>query len=129
MSLQTLSANINNSISGVAFNDIYLDGNGNISLSFDLTAVLQACSQASQTLLGECIYNINLGVPYEQALWIGVPNFAQFNASLRIALLQVPGVIEVVSLITSQNNNTYVYNAMIRTIYGNGVVTNDEFSL
>lgn len=124
MPLQTLSANVNSDIEGVAFNDIYLDGQGNISLSFDLQAVLQGCSQAAQTLLGECIYNINLGVPYEQALWVGVPNFAQFNAALRRALLLVPGVIEVVSLITSQNNNTYVYNAMIRTVYGNGVITN-----
>lgn len=117
---QTLSANVNSTIPNVAFNDIYLDSDGNISLSFDLQAVLQACAQAAQTILGEMVFNVNQGIPYFQTLWIGVPNTQQFNAALRVAFLSVTGVIEVVSLITSQDGNTFSYTAVIRTIYGSG---------
>ena len=49
------SANVNGNIPKVAFNDIYLDADGNLSLSYDIQAVLQACAQAAQTLLGELI--------------------------------------------------------------------------
>lgn len=131
----TLSANVNDDIPGVASNDIYLDGDGNISLSVDLQAVLQACSQAAQTLLGEMIYNTDQGIPYFQTLWVGVPNIQQFTGALRAAFLAVPNVVEVVTLFTSQVNNPNLpvnqsqsadiltYTAVIRTIYGSAGLT------
>ncbi len=130
---QTLSSNVNNDIPGVAPNDIYLDQYGNISLSFDQECLLQECSQVARTLLGEMIFNTDLGVPYFETVWEGVPNIAQFTASLRQSFLNVAGVIEVVSLTTERDkntklntpyNDTLTYTAIIRTIYGTGVVTN-----
>lgn len=102
-----------------AQNDLYLDPVGNIAFAFDLTAIIQQCTQAASTLLGEMIYNVNQGIPYFQTLWVGVPNIAQFTSALRRAFLAVGGVLEVVSLITSQSNNNLSYTAVIRTIYGN----------
>jgi hypothetical protein len=126
--MQSFSANVNNTIPGVAFNDIYLDANGNLAIVFDIQAVLQACAQAAQTLLGELIYNIDIGIPYFQTLWIGTPNIQQFNAALRAAFLAVPNVVQVVSLMTSQQNNALMYTAVIQTTYGSapltGVITN-----
>jgi|SRR5271155_4158409 len=101
-------------------NDIYLDPLGNLALVYDLTAITQECQQAAKTLLGEMVYNVNQGIPYFQALWIGVPNVGQFTGALRRAFLAVGGVVEVVSLITSQSGNAFSYTAVIRTIYGNG---------
>lgn len=121
--MRTLAANINNSIPGVAFNDLYLDGDGNIVMSFDIKAVEEACAQAAQTLLGEVIYNIAQGIPYFQTLWIGVPNTPQFEAALRTAFLNVPNVVEVVSLLTTQDNNTLNYSAVIRTTFGSTGIT------
>lgn len=103
-----------------AQNDIYLDALGNIAFAYDLTAITQQCAQAAKTLLGEMIYNVNQGIPYFQTLWVGVPSVGQYTAALRTAFLAVGGVIEVVSLITSQVNNTLTYTAVIRTIYGSG---------
>lgn len=117
---KTLSSNINSSLPNVAPNDIYLDSIGNISLSYDLQAVLQACAQAARTQLGEMVFNTNQGIPYFKTVFIGVPNVQQFNAALRTAFLSVTGVIEVVSLITTQTNNIFSYTAVIRTIYGSG---------
>lgn len=118
----TLSANVNNTISNVAFNDIYLDGFGNIATSTDLQAVLEECAQAARTLLGECIFNTDIGIPYEQVVWVGVPNLQQFAAALRMAFLGVTGVTEVISLDLSQAQDTLSFIATIQTIYGTGVV-------
>ena len=123
---QTLSANINGTIANVAYNDLYLDQDGNISISRDLNALIEECAQVAKTLLGECIYNVNIGIPYQQAVWIGVPNPQQFNASLRNAFLNINGVVEVVSLIVIQNDssdvNSLAFNASINTIYGIGTL-------
>ena len=110
--VQTLSVNANN--------DIYLDSDGNISISYDLQAVLQACAQAAKTLLGEIFSNVNEGIPYSQTVWNGVPNLQQFEAALRSAFLAVTNVVEVVSLITSQSGNQFRYTAVIRTTFGGG---------
>ena len=119
---QTLSSNVNSSIPGVAFMDLYLDSYGNISVSYDLQAVLEECAQAAQTRLGELIYNTNVGIPYEQVLWIGTPNIEQFNAALRVAFLSIDQVTDVISLTMSQSNNTLSYTAIINTTFGVGVV-------
>jgi hypothetical protein len=101
-------------------NDLYLDGSGNISFAYDLMAISQQCQQAAKTLLGEMIYNTTTGIPYFQVLWVGIPNVTQFTGALRRAFLAVGGVLEVVSLITSQTENSLSYTAVIRTIYGSG---------
>lgn len=121
--MQTLSANVNNDLPGVAYDDIYLNSVGNISLSFDLQAVLEACAQAAQTVLGEIIFNVNQGIPFFQTVWNGVPNIPQYTAALRLAFLNVPNVVEVVSLMTSQLSNELQYTAVIRTVYGSGGIS------
>ncbi len=118
----TISANVNNNIAGVAANDIYLDQFGNISLSYDQQAILQQCAQAAQTILGECIFNTTIGIPFEQTVWGGIKNELQYQAALRQAFLAVNGVTEVVSLMTSQTGDTLTYNAVIQTIYGSGAI-------
>lgn len=132
----TLSANVNglSAIDGnpVAFNDIYLDKFGNISLSIDLQATLEECAQAARTLLGECVLNVNIGIPYQQNVWTGVPNIEQFDAALRQAFLNCDNVLDVVSLsiVKGQNSQTLAptaadvlsYTAVIRTSFGTGTV-------
>jgi len=82
MSILTISANVNGTISNTAYNDMYLDALGNISMSRDLNAILEECAQAAKTQLGELIFNINVGIPYFDVLWTGVPNAQQFNAAV-----------------------------------------------
>jgi hypothetical protein len=129
--MQTLAANVNNNIPGVAPNDLYLDGDGNIAMSFGIEAVLEACAEAARTLLGEMLYNADQGIPYQQLVWVGVPNIAQFTAALQSAFLAVPNVLQVVSLTTSQGPspagapgepNQLNYSAVIQTAFGTGVV-------
>ena len=126
MTILTLAANVNNTIPGVAYNDLYLDAFGNIALSYDVQAIVEECSQATKTLLGEMVLNTDVGIPYADTLWIGVPNSQQFVSAITNALLSINGVLEVVSLVTSQggavSQNSFTFTAIIRTIYGTGVV-------
>ena len=116
----TLSCNVNNSLFGVADNDIYLNSIGNISVSTGIQAILENCAQAAKTRLGEEVLNTNAGIPYFSAVFVGIPNLEQTEAAFRAAWLAVTGVIEVVSLVFAQQSNTLVYSAIIRTTEGTG---------
>lgn len=111
---QTFAVNINN--------DLYIGKDGNLAIVNGLEAVLQNCAHAAKTVLGSLVLQTNIGVPYFETVWNGVPMVMQFQAGLRQAFLTVEGVIEVISLTTSQSVNTLLYNAVIRTIYGNGAI-------
>ena len=124
---QTISCNVNNNPEFGANNDIYLNNQGNIAMSYNIDAVLQQCAQVAKVLLGEMVFNTDLGIPYFETVWVGVPNVAQFNASLRSSFLNVNGVLEVVSLLTSQGadgspSDRLTYTAIIRTTFGTGAI-------
>ena len=103
-------------------NDLYLDNNGNLAISTDLTALIEICKQYMQTILGELVLNTDIGIPYFQSVFTGVPNIQQFVAAGRAALLTVEGVIQVISFDVSLNDKKLNYTATIQTIYGQGVV-------
>jgi hypothetical protein len=105
-------------------NDIYIGKDGNLAIFRDLPAVLQACEHAAKAILGEMVLAVDQGIPYFETVWNGVPNYQQFSAALRAAFLGIDGVIEVVSLTISQNDDIVNYIAVIRTVYGNGEITN-----
>ena len=121
-----IAANKNNQLAQVAYNDIYLDKYQNISVSTDLHALVEQCAQAAKTLLGELVLNTQVGIPYFENVWIGVPDIQQFNAALRNAFLSVVGVIDVIDLTVTKNDaknvNVLLYSATINTIYGIGTV-------
>jgi len=116
----TLSCNVNNNLPGVADNDIYLDSVGNISVSISIDAILENCAQAAKTRLGEEVLHTDRGIPYFTTVFVGVPNLEQTQAAFRAAWLDVAGVIEVVSLVFTQDENTLFYSAIIRTTEGIG---------
>lgn len=104
-------------------NDLYLGIDGNIVIVRNLEAVLQACEHAAKTVLGELVLATNQGVPYFQNVWSGIPNYQQFDAALRSAILDVADVLEVVSLLIAPEGDIVKYNAVIRTIYGGGTIS------
>jgi hypothetical protein len=110
-------------------NDLYLDNNGNIAIATGLIATMQACQQAAQTLLGEMVLQTDQGIPYFQVVFNGVPNIAQFEASLRAAFLGVDGVVQVESIDIVQNGDNLGYTAIIQTIYGQGSLPMDNGSV
>ena len=103
-------------------NDIFIGGNGSLSVVSGLEATLQAAQQAAQTQLGEMIYAVDQGLPNFTAVWNGAPNLSQFEAYLRRTLLAVDGVTGVPNLTTSAGGGVLSYTATIETIYGPGVL-------
>lgn len=100
-------------------NDIYLDANGNIALVYDLEAVRQDCDHAAKTLLGDLIFNQDLGIPYLQTVFTPPINLTQFEAALRDNLLGVNSAItQVLSVSINQNGDVLNYVAQIASIYG-----------
>ena len=104
-------------------NDLYIDKNGRLAIFKDLPAILQGCEHVAKALLGEMVLAIDQGIPYFQAVWDGIPNLQQFQTALRTAFLGVDGVVEVISLIVSQNADTLNYTAIIRTVFGGGSIS------
>lgn len=105
-------------------NDLYLDSSGNLVLLSDLDAIIQVIEQAVKTMLGECVLQIDRGMPNFETVWSGSPNVLQFNDSLQTVIQGVPGVIEVMYIQNTLEANTLGYQAVIKTIYGEGAIQN-----
>lgn len=101
-------------------NDLFLDGDGNIAIAQGIDAVLFACANAAKAQLNEMIYAYNQGVANFQTIWTNAINVAQFEASVRAAILTVPGVTGIDSFDMIVDDNTMNYAAVINTIYGIG---------
>lgn len=105
------------------YNDLYLDSYGNIAIAVDQEAVLQDCAHAAKTILGEMVLQTNIGIPNFQTAWAGVPNILQYEAAVRVAILNVPGVLEIVSFRATFSANILNYVTVIRTVYGEGQIS------
>lgn len=105
-----------------ASNDIYLNSVGNIAVLDALPAIIGACETASKARLGEMVLTQGLGIPNFQAIWIGTPKYATFEAYLRKTLQNVSGVDSLTSLQSNAANNTLSYNAEIKTQYGGAAI-------
>jgi hypothetical protein len=114
MTVRTLSAD--------STNDIFIAGDGNLSSSAGIDAVLQLCKHAMQTMLNEMIYDYSDGLPNFKVIWDGSPNLLQFNVAGRAALQAVAGVVRVVSFESAVTNNVLKYRADIQTQFGSAVI-------
>jgi hypothetical protein len=103
-------------------NDLFIDANGNLSITSGLEAVLQNCEHAAKAQLGEMVLDTTRGIPNFDTIWVGVPNIPQFEAALGAALRNVTDVIDVISLVTRLEQDVLIYEATIKTIYGVGVI-------
>jgi hypothetical protein len=105
-------------------NDIYLDINGNLALLSGESAVAGACATLSKAKLGEMVLSTTQGIPYDQAIFIGVPNLRIWQSYLLTALQNINGVVQVTDLKSTIVDNTLVYQATIQSNYGTSVLTN-----
>jgi len=102
-------------------NDLYISA-GKIAIGTELTALIDVCEKVVQTMLGELVFQGDEGIPNFELIWNGAPNVAQAEASIRNALMGVDGVLDVPELIAFVQNNTFVYSATIKSIYGTGAI-------
>lgn len=99
-------------------NDLYIAPSGQLAIASDLTALAQVCEHVVKTMMGELILQGDQGIPNFQLIWNGAPNIAQAENSIREALLNVDGVLDVPELSAFVSDNVFRYSATIKTIYG-----------
>jgi len=105
-----------------AQNDLVIGSDDRLTIATDLLAVLQNCEHAAKTILAEMVLAIDQGLPYFEAVWIGVPNLPVFEAAYRQRILTVEGVTGIVSVTLSVSGNVLSYQAEIQTLFGTGVI-------
>lgn len=100
-------------------NDIYIDPiTGNLAMKTGIEALSDICLNVAKSQLGEMPLAVDQGIPNFQAVWVGNPNVAQFEAALRVALLTVDGVLAITELTATTENGILNYQVTILTIYG-----------
>ena len=104
-------------------NDLYIGTDGNIVIATGIEAMRYACANAAKAQYQEMIYAYNRGVANFQTIWTSRVNVAQFEASVRAAILSVPGVTGVQSFDMLVVDGAMNYTAVIDTIYGVGEIT------
>ena len=104
-------------------NDIFINDIGNLAISDDQQALLEACEQAIQAVRGEMFYASDRGMPHFEVTFTGAPNVLQFEAAARIELLRIEGVTDITSFTAEVVVNTMQYSATIDTIFGTETVT------
>lgn len=102
-------------------NDLFVGRHGGLAVRTGLEALGQTCEHVMKAILGEMVFSASRGLPYFETLWTGNPDLRAFEEAARISLRNVPGVIAVVSFSAEIQGNTCVYNAGIKTIYGDTI--------
>jgi hypothetical protein len=72
--------------------------NGDLTLTYDLDAIRQACELKLNTFQGEWFLNITAGIPWLQSFLIKSPRIDALKQIMRRELEEVPGVNTVTSL-------------------------------
>lgn len=116
-------------IAGV--NDLFIGENGNLVLAGatgtnpdQLQAVLYACQNAARGQLGEMVLQVNRGLPNDQLIWVGKPNYQLWQSVLLKTLQNVSGVKEVQEIVLQKGFNTDSYNNSLDVlIYAATIIT------
>lgn len=107
-----------------ANNDLVIGQDDRLVIAVDREAVLQNCEHAAKTILDEMVLAQGEGIPYFEAVWVGVPNLAVWEAAFRARILAVPDVLSIDALTTARDGEVLTYRATIATAYGTGEISN-----
>lgn len=101
--------------------DIFVDPTtGNIALLSGIQQCAQSCKSTMETLIGECVLNLQYGQPYDAAAWTTyLPRALEVAA--RRALMAVLNVVSVVSYTVNQQGDELVWSATMATTFGQNV--------
>ncbi len=124
------TVNYNNSIEGVAFNDLYLDSNGNLAfVDTGATEIEETCYHAVQLCIGDYSYNTTLGIPYDQYLSSNAPIGKRLKRSIIQALLGVNGVQSIDSFSLALNTITRVLQLNVTVNIIPGLIPGNQINI
>lgn len=100
-----------------ANNDLIVTAAGNVAVFSGLAALAADCRSAMQAQQGEMPFAADRGIPTIATAYNSLRP-ALFEAAARVALKRIDGVIDVISFDVERSGNKALYNATIRTVYG-----------
>ena len=106
--------------------DLVIDFNGNIAAVTAPYSLAQDAASAIKTYLGECFYDITIGVPYQNILGRKF-NINYIKAQLIAAAETVPGVVSAQVFLIGLNNR--VLSGQVQTTDTVGVTTAVNFAV
>lgn len=80
--------------------DLTVDGAGNIAVATGPHAIAQDVASAVRVFLGECWYDVTLGVPYLQHILGQKPSLQYMKSQFIAAGMTVPGVSSIACFLT-----------------------------
>lgn len=84
--------------------DLALDASGNVAVASDPYSLAQDAACAIRTFVGECWYNVELGIPYWTSILGYLPTLQYVKSQFAAAAETVPGVVSAQVFITSFEN-------------------------
>ena len=99
-------------------NDIYVNTSGNIATSNDIVALANVSKNRVLTNLGEPQYNQPFGIPYFDTIFTDTPKIDLFQAAVIQNLEEQEEVQRVTNFDYTQENGTFAYSLIEKTIYG-----------
>lgn len=92
------TVNYDSSINDVAFNDLYLDSNGNLAyIATGDAEVEETCNHAVQLTEGDYNLDTTLGIPYNEYLSSDSPIGVQLKRSIIKSILAVNGTDSIMN--------------------------------
>lgn len=92
------STNFNNNITGVDFNDLYIDDSGNISTNKDISETIENCNHNLDLFLGEYDFNISLGMDWKKYISTMQNNNELLKKDIYTILYKVKNVSSINSI-------------------------------
>jgi len=93
--------------------DLVLNANGDIAMASAYYSIAQDVASALRTNKGECIYDIELGVPYYENILGKLPPLTYVKAQLEQQALTVPNTVRAKVTFTGFSNRTLVGECLV----------------
>lgn len=105
-------------------NDFIIEPNGSLSIVSGIDCIADIAKHFGYTATGEQIYDQTDGIPFWPSVFGKTASTQQYEAALRVRLLQSPGVVRVTDLDVVQVGDTIKYTATLLTTEGETVNIN-----
>lgn len=125
--MTSFAVNVYRGNDGIAFNDIYLDENGQLAIVYDEADIYQTCANAILLARGDFTFNTQLGIPYEVYRTEQLNIVNNLKLDMLQALLGVDGVAEVEQITFEEDRQLRALNVVCTILLDSGaVITVDQ---
>ena len=115
--LDGFSSNYNNKEKNIAYNDIYIDSAGNLSVCSNQNSIVENVYHSILLLLGEYDFDVDIGVNWQEYLTTNPIQYKAIKLSLTKTISAVDGVINIntINILYDSKQRTLSFSIDIQT--------------